>query len=125
MCEVVEGVMLAAFTPDGSRVVTASRNGTVRLWNTVNGVHLLATLHSYFITRSLGCVKSPSHYPRVYAAALSPDGHHVVTADEDGTARILRLFPTTQELIDHARKLVPRQLSGEERRRFFLGSEEK
>jgi WD40 repeat protein len=125
MCEVGEGVILAAFTPDGSRVVTASRNGTVRLWNTMNGVHLLATLHSYFITRSLGCVESPSHYPIVFAAVLSPDGHHVVTTAQDGTARIFRLFPTTQELIDHARKLVPRRLSDEERRRFFLGSEEK
>jgi hypothetical protein len=44
----------------------------------------------------------------------------VVTASTDDTARIWRIFPTTQELIDYARSVVPRQLTPEQRRAFFL-----
>jgi hypothetical protein len=44
----------------------------------------------------------------------------VVTASDDGTARLWRVFHTTQELIDYARSIVPRQLTPEERKAFFL-----
>ena len=52
-----------------------------------------------------------------------PDGGRVVTASRDGTARLRRVLPSGQELIDHARRIVPRQLTPAERKWFFLGAE--
>ena len=60
------------------------------------------------------------HTDAVIAAAFSPDGTRIVTASYDNTARVWRTFPNTQSLIDYARATVPRQLTPEERKRFFL-----
>ena len=59
----------------------------------------------------------------VPSAAFSPDGTRVVTASDDETAKIWRVFPTTQALIDYARSIVPRQLTPEQRKQFFLEAE--
>ena len=65
--------MSAAFSPDGSRIVTASRDNTARLWDAKTGA-ALATLSG--------------HTDAVTSAAFSPDGSRVVTASEDKTARL-------------------------------------
>ena len=53
--------------------------------------------------------------------AFSPDGKRVVTASSDGTARLWNILTAEgQALIDHARQIVPRELSPEERKRYFL-----
>jgi WD40 repeat protein len=57
------------------------------------------------------------------AAGFSPDGARVVTASTDDTARIWRVFRSTQELIDYARSIVPRQLTPAQRNAFFLEPE--
>ena len=44
----------------------------------------------------------------------------MVTASGDDTAKIWRVFRTTQELIDYAKGIVPRQLTSEQRKQFFL-----
>jgi WD40 repeat protein len=67
------GVRSAAFSPDGRRLVTASWDGTGRLWNAADGA-LLATLRG--------------HSDEVRSAAFSPDGRRVVTASADRTARL-------------------------------------
>ena len=56
----------------------------------------------------------------VFSAAFSPDGARIVTASDDNTARIWRVFPTTQDLVDYARSIMPRELTPEQRRKFFL-----
>jgi len=66
-------VSTAAFNPDGTRVVTASLDGTARIWDSASG-RLLHVLRG--------------HEDRVLGAAFSPDGGRVVTASSDSRAKI-------------------------------------
>jgi WD40 repeat protein len=66
-------VLSAAFSPDGSRVLTASRDGTARLWNSESGAPIGNPMR---------------HDGPVMAAVFSPDGSRVLSRAEDGTARI-------------------------------------
>lgn len=72
-----EPVVDAAFNGDGSRIVTASADGTARVWNT----------H----TRGLVAVLRTPGGADVNSASFSPDGQHVVSASSDGVARIWSL----------------------------------
>ena len=141
----------AAFSPDGTRVVTASVDQTARLWDAATG-KALVTLEWSTLFRSYSAAFSPDgtrvvtassdntarlwdaatgkalvtlegHTDRVISAAFSPDGTRVVTASDDHTAQIWRVFPTTQALIDYARSIVPRQLTPAQRKQFFLEAE--
>jgi WD40 repeat protein len=99
-------VFNAAFSPDGRRVVTASEDQTARLWDVASGKALAV----------LG-----EHAGKVNHATFSPDGKRIATASSDGTARLWNILTAKgQALIDHARRIVPRELSPEERKRFFL-----
>ena len=62
----------AAFSPDGQRIVTASNDGTAKVWD-ING-QLLQTLSW--------------HQEEVDHAAFSPDGKRIVTASGDNTAKV-------------------------------------
>jgi hypothetical protein len=66
-------VWAVAFSPDGSRLLTASSDMTARLW-VARGGKPLATLQG--------------HTDRVGAVAFSPDGTRVLTASDDKTARL-------------------------------------
>jgi WD40 repeat protein len=70
-------VKVAAFSPDGQRVLTASRDQTARLWDAFTG-QLLTELRG--------------HSGPVKAAAFSPDGQRVLTSSEDQTARLWDAF---------------------------------
>ena len=61
------------FLPDGKKAVTASHDGTARLWDLHTGScrHVLE-----------------GHTGRINALALSPDGRRCATGGEDGTARV-------------------------------------
>ena len=63
----------AAFSPDGSRIVTASFDLTARIWDA-------ATAKEIALLRG--------HDGQLYSAAFSPDGSRIVTASLDQTARI-------------------------------------
>ena len=71
-----DGVLRAAFSADGHRVVTASADGTARLWDAQTGAVL-----SIF----------SGHTSQVENATLSPDGGRIVTASHDETARIWQI----------------------------------
>jgi WD40 repeat protein/DNA-binding SARP family transcriptional activator len=62
-----------AFSPDGSRVATASLEGAARTWDAKTGEHL-------------GTFSG--HRGDVTALDYSPDGSRIATGGEDGTARV-------------------------------------
>ena len=63
----------ATFSPDGRRIVSASRDKTVRIWNAATGE----------------CIRTlEGHTWYVNSASFSPDGHRIVSASEDNTVRI-------------------------------------
>jgi eukaryotic-like serine/threonine-protein kinase len=67
-----EIVFSAAYSPDGTHIVTASRDKTARIWDARTGAQLIV-LHGH---------------DRVTSAMYSPDGMRIVTASFEGAARI-------------------------------------
>jgi WD40 repeat protein len=63
----------AAYSPDGTRIVTASDDNTARIWDAHSGAQLAVLL---------------GHGDHVESAAYSPDGSRIITASRDKTARI-------------------------------------
>ena len=67
--DIVENV---AFSPDGARLLTASRDKTAKLWDAASG-KLLASF---------------DHQGRVLQGVFSPDGTRILTASADMTAKL-------------------------------------
>jgi WD40 repeat protein len=77
-----ESVYAVAFTPNGHTLATASRNGTVQLWDMSTPHHPAAI--TAFPTHHVG---NP-YAGAVDAAAFSPDGRLLATASWDRTIRL-------------------------------------
>ena len=93
-----------SYSSDGKRIATASADNTVRIWDAD--------------TRT--AVAALEGVAPMWDAAFSADGERLVTASEDHTAYIWPVFPTTQALVDHAKSMVPRCLTQDQRRLAFL-----
>jgi len=108
-------VASARYSPDGTRILTASFDGTARIWDARSGVQLgvlsgqAGVLYSAvyspdgtrIVTAADGKVATiwdagtgarlavlTGHRERVRCAAFSPDGARIVTASADRTARV-------------------------------------
>jgi eukaryotic-like serine/threonine-protein kinase len=68
-----DGVRCAAYSPDGVRIVTASDDGTAKVWEAAGGKELL-TLNG--------------HGGSAFCAVFSLDSQRIVTASRDGIARV-------------------------------------
>src|SRR5260370_28784031 len=68
-----DAVLHAAYSSDGTKIVTASADNTVRIWDARTGMQLTSPLE---------------HDDDVLRAEFSPDGAFVVTGSEDRTARM-------------------------------------
>ena len=66
-------ILSVATSPDGTRLLTASDDGTARVWDAATGNELLALR---------------GHAGRVWEARFTADGNAIVTAGADGTVRI-------------------------------------
>jgi WD40 repeat protein len=94
------------FSPDGKRIVTASKDETAR--DAATGKPIGEPL--------------TGHDGNLYSAAFSPDRKRVVTASEDKTARIWDIFADTQALMWRAKADIPRCLTPAQCKTFFLPS---
>jgi WD40 repeat protein len=91
-------VVSASFSPDGRHVVSASRDGTARIWA---------------VDSAGDPVVLKGHTSEVVSAAFSPDGRHVVTASRDGTARVWAADGEGEPVVlkGHAKEVVSASFS--------------
>ena len=92
-----------AWSPDGTRVVTASADKTARVWDAASG-QLLTSLEGH-----TGWVTSAVFSP-------DPDGQRLVTTSRDGTAKVWDVPLETRppaEIVALVRCRVPWRLTAE------------
>lgn len=75
------GVRGLAFSPDGRTLASASRDGTVKLWDLATG-------------QEIGSLRG--HLGVVATVAFSPDGRWIATGGEDATARLWKVATKTE-----------------------------
>ena len=80
------------FSSDGTRIATASGDGSIRIWDPVTGQEQLTLL---------------GHAGRVYSVSFSPDGRWLASYGAEGTARVWAL--DHDELAEIARQRVTRR----------------
>jgi WD40 repeat protein len=133
-------VTSAAFSPDGPWCVTASKDGTARVWSAEDGSERLVlrghegTVHAVAVSGDGKWIATAGedrtariwhadtgkewltlrgHQGAVYSVAFSPDGERALTASQDGTARLWPIDP-----LPLAQRRRPRELTEEECRLF-------
>jgi WD40 repeat protein len=93
-------VVSAAFSPDGSKLLTGSEDKTAAVWDVAAGKPVAVYM---------------GHPGPVVRVAYSPDGSRVATASTDGVARIWPL-----DVVPGVLARAPRALTADERQRYDL-----
>ena len=90
-----------AFSPDSRWMITGSED--LQLWDVETGteIDVLDKVHATGV-------------------AFSTDGSTIVTASSDQTVRFWSFLASTQSLVDYAKQVVPRCLTGEQNERAYL-----
>ena len=123
----MEGIKSIDFSPDGKIIVSGSKDGTVRLWDTTTGKHLrtlrehlwdvnsvcfspdgkmiasgsvYGTLRLWNATTGKHLKKLRGHTASINSVCFSPDGEMILSGSGDGT---VRLWNTTTR--KHLKKL--------------------
>ena len=105
------GVNSAEFSANGLYVVTASfQDRTVRLWAVQSGREMAVLASPEEENKAAGT------HTRGLQFGWNQGRDRVLKQDP----RVIRVFPTPEDLIDFAKQTVPRELTACERRRFFL-----
>ena len=95
----------SVFSPDDKRIATSSDDYTVRLWDGKSFLEL-----SYYA----------GHTGLGYYAAFSPDSKRLAVASDKFSVKIYEVFPNYQDLLNYADSLKNRELSEDERRKYFV-----
>ena len=99
------GIHYVQFSPDGKTIASASWENNAKIWDVATGrmVHELK-----------------GHDKMVTSVSFFPDGHTIITSSEDGTIKTWDFQPL-QQLIDQTReRFKNRQLTPEERQKYYL-----
>ncbi|HSK23735.1 MAG TPA: hypothetical protein VK906_11190, partial [Egicoccus sp.] len=96
------GVGSIAFTADGSRLATGSRDGAVHIWDPVSGELQL---------------ELQGHYAQVTSVAFSPDGSRLASFGAEGVVRVWAL--DLDELVEIAERKLTRGLTDDECRQYL------
>jgi WD40 repeat protein len=131
----------AGYSPDGQRIVTASTDGTAKVWEAQTGIELLTLTGHDGRVNSVGyspdgqrivtasktarvweaqtgqeLMTLKGHDNLLWSAAYSPDGQRIATAGSDG---IVQIYTTDmEELLQIADSRVTRQLTAEEKETY-------
>jgi WD40 repeat protein len=99
-------VFSVAFSPDGTRLATASTDSTVKVWN---------------VSPTQGQREEPltlyGHTGGILRAVFSPDGKRIATASRDGTTRVYAL--PIADIVAIAKTRVTRTLTTDECQKFL------
>jgi WD40 repeat protein len=98
-------VTSAEFSPGGEQVLTASKDGSLRVWDAVLG---------YTVD------ELKAHEVQIGHAEFSPDGERMLTASNDNTVRLWESATTKRMLFKFVERKIPRCLEPLQRKRFGL-----
>jgi WD40 repeat protein len=140
-------VRTVSFSPDGSQVLTASDDGTARIWRTdgtlVHALHQGGPLTgaSFSPDATLVLTEGPGDAVRIWrtgtgkttatvrhsgpvtSATFSHDGNVVLTTSEDGTARLWRTTGAPLLVVKHGRPVQRGSLSDDGRLLLTISSD--
>jgi WD40 repeat protein len=141
-----------ASSPDGTRFVAVSLEGTARVWDAQSGKPIGEPLEGHQV-RVMSAAFSPDgkriftasgdgmalirdaesgkpireplegHQVRVMSAAFSPDGKRIRAVSFEGELVEWEVLPNTQALVSAVKSAVPRCLTPVQRKAFFLPPE--
>jgi len=103
------GFANAIFSPDSQNLIISGYDDyNAQLWNVSTG-------------KAIYAMQGHKDFVREIISTLN--GKHIITTSNDDTARIWPVFSNAQKLIDYANQIVPRCLTPEQRKQFFLPPE--